>query len=111
MKFTITEVLFYYDGPIMVRGLTEANEPVLACVVDEKNRDMIWVAVQVSTETMDGILANKIELRDAYTIHRIGPVYTGENIGCEDDVATVTDFGIGMPEEWLPNEGCYLSYD
>lgn len=110
MQFTVTEVLDEYDGPMMVYGQMENGELALAMVYDDDFGYRLWFAAIVSSETIDGVLANKITLRNAFKSH-IGPIWLGDAIDYAGSVTTLTPLDGDLPDTWLSAEGCYLRRD
>src|ERR1700759_4397139 len=75
----ITETLLYYDGPQAERGMVGDNAFLATALRPEEYGDEWTLMVIVMLpETLEEVLCGKITLHDAYTIHRVGPAYTGQ---------------------------------
>ena len=109
-QFIISEIVFWYDGPLMVRGITTGGGQVLALILDEHGQDgnAPWIATEISQDIMDGVLANKIDLRDVFLKYNIGKVFTGSFGGGVSEFATLTPVEGEISNEWLPEENCFL---
>lgn len=67
---TITRILIWFDSePQLVRGLTENCIDVLAVAIPTDDDSLKYLAVEVSPDIIDGVIQNKIDLRDVFTIH------------------------------------------
>lgn len=69
--------LIYYDAPPLILGATESGSLFIATVIDD---DWHHVAACISKETAAGVLAERIDLRDAFTSLRKGSSYTARYV-------------------------------
>lgn len=122
--FTITKILYWYDGPLMVQGKTDTGGDIFALIVDMHPWNILsdeefavlkpclggfWIAAEVSPDIMEGILFNKVDLRDIFLVHRLdGHAYTGNFGGGVGEVATLMPLADPISDEWLPLKDCFL---
>ena len=109
-EFIISEILMWYDGPLMVRGMTFQGGQIFALILNEHGKDgnAPWIAAEISQEIMDGVLANKIDLRDVFTKYNIDKAFTGSFEGGVSEFATLKPIEGEIPNEWLPESDCFL---
>lgn len=108
MKATITKILDWYDGPLVAQGESETNEPVFARLIDDDGEHWRWIVTILSPATMDGLLADEVQIRDAIMKLRIGDACIAYDIGYEGQDIELTPIDGEPPEGWVSMEGCYL---
>jgi hypothetical protein len=102
MFVTITEILLWSDGPLLVHGTDDNGEPIIAYAVERTITGAIKaLAARVTPATLQGVLEDAITLRRAFTEYRIGPALTGliAEIGHKMEL---TELPGDPPDKWLP---------
>jgi len=102
MKIQITDTLYYYDGPLLVRGYL-SDDPKRHFLMVAVNNDFLGLAVELLFADMLDVIQNRVHLQTAYTDRRIGPYYYGEVAG-EGYATTVAAHLADVPEDHLPGD-------
>ncbi len=71
---TVKEILYYFDEPLLVSMAGDGGRQYLGVSTEDVPDGVLWLVAEVSPETMAGIVAGTIELHDAITARRIGPM-------------------------------------
>jgi hypothetical protein len=111
MHATITECLYWFDGPQIFQGLAEDGVPIVAIHIadtQDSEETPIWLVAKISQDTMDGVLSNQIPLRDALTTHRIGAAMTSESWGNDGDSIELVEMDAEPDDKVLPCSGTCL---
>lgn len=106
---TVVEVLFYYDGPLIVHARTPEGQDIITTVYDQNDDSFLYLGARVSPETLRLVIDDKIDFRDPFTTHRIGAALTAKDVGGEGSVNTWTEMDTEPPEAWLPAPDVTLS--
>ena len=106
---TVEEILYWYDGPIMVRLRLETGEDAVAAVVDDDDKNGFkWLAARVAPDTMRAVLDDTAELRDVFTSSRKGNALTGSFGGGIGETVCLEQLAGEPDDDWLPLAGVTL---
>lgn len=101
LQLNITDILIWYDGPQIVKGILPRTDREFLMVA--VGRDFKGVAIELSSDDMKKVLSNQLTLQQAYIKNKIGPFYYGIIVGngCMTEITSVSG---NVPQEFIPGD-------